>query len=498
MAGEGLFFAGTVLKNNRDLIKEDMAREELALKKEQLELQKQAAADKRKDARSKGQKANLQDYSLDGINPLFVSDFQSNVGGYQDFANNNAMSIYDGDTGLKNEQSSQERDLSALSNNYISLSSDITSLDSLVKNNKGGQLKLAENGEYLYVHNMSKIGEVTQGENAISMSEALELYPIDAQSMINKTEWADPTKALFDADDSDDNRKVVSNDGEYNYTEIEPQKMADTQTAITNSLKVNSQGFHNDTNYKRLYDTKLLTIDGNEMTAKEAFFLEAYIDPETEQVGGITGSDSLLEMLDPESERFDKDVSNAYAEYLGKKISEEGYENKGRKQGGKFVGETSAEKKAREADEAQMEYNIDTAETIASNETADSQGTGYQTHYDTPGLKVTLEKKNITETITFADIQNGSSVEATAFIEMSKKIGNTVSAKVKIMGVTLDSNGIPVVLVKQELAGDTSQAFVRYDILADKIPELSGANVKQLVNYTKPKVKFDPHSHSND
>ena len=486
MAGEGLFFAGTVLKNNRDLIKEDVVREELAIKKEQLELQKQDAANKRKDARSKGQKANLQDYSLDGINPLFVPDFQSNVGGYQDFANNNAMSIFDGDTGLRNEQSAQERDLSALSNNYISLSSDITSLDSLVNNNKGGQLKLAENGDYLYKYNMSMIQEATDG--GMSMSEALELYPIDAQSMINKTEWEDPTKALFDADDSNDNRKVVSNDGEYNYTEIEPQKKADTQTAITNSLKVNSQGFHNDTNYKRLYDTKLLTIEGNEMTAKEAFFLESYIDPETGQVGGITGSDSLLEMLDPESERFDKDISNAYAEYLGKKISEEGYENKGRKQGGKFVGETSTEKKEREAEEAQIEYNNDKYKIISSSKTGDSHKTGYQTHYDNSDLKVMLDDKNIEGAISFADIMNGGSPEAVAFIEAATngREGAT-DADVVIRGVTLDGNGKPVVLVKY--LGSGNQVFVPYSILADRIPESSGKNVKNLVNYKQPEKK---------
>ena len=484
MAGEGLFFAGTVLKNNRDLIKEDMAREELALKKEQLELQKQAAADKRKDARSKGQKANLQDYSLDGINPLFVSDFQSNVAGYQDFANNNAMSIFDGDTGLKNEQSSQERDLSALSNNYISLSSDITSLDSLVKNNKGGQLKLAENGEYLYVHNMSKIGEVTQGENAISMSEALELYPIDAQSMINKTEWADPTKALFDADDSDDNRKVVSNDGEYNYTEIEPQKMADTQTAITNSLKVNSQGFHNDTNYKRLYDTKLLTIDGNEMTAKEAFFLEAYIDPETEQKGGITGSDSLLEMLDPESKLFKKDVSNAYAEYLGKKISEEGYENKGRKQGGKFVGETSAEKKNREDEEAQLQYNIDIYNDIKS--TATVEELGYQVH----ASKYTgaENSQNNKVDIKLSDIKGttqGTAMETASTNDIDSENG---MAKVIVLGVTLDGDGQVVARVRH--VKSETEAYVSWNKVASKqIYDAMRPEGKQLIDYKQPETK---------
>jgi len=497
MAGEGLFFAGTVLKNNRNLLEEEATRQQLDMQREELELKKQAAADKRKDARSKGQKANLQDYSLDGINPLFVSDFQSNVAGYQDFANNNAMSIFDGDTGLKNEQSSQERDLSALSNNYISLSSDITSLDSLVKNNKGGQLKLAENGEYLYVHNMSKIGEVTQGENAISMSEALELYPIDAQSMINKTEWADPTKALFDADDSDDNRKVVSNDGEYNYTEIEPQKMADTQTAITNSLKVNSQGFHNDTNYKRLYDTKLLTIDGNEMTAKEAFFLEAYIDPETEQKGGITGSDSLLEMLDPESKLFKKEVSNAYAEYLGKKISEEGYENRGRKQGGKFVGETSAEKKARETEEAQLEYNTDTERIISSTKTGNEALTGYQTYYNHPKLSKDLTKGIKTDSPLSA-ILGGNSAEAIAFKKVAQDMmKDATTMEFDVISVTLDGNGLPVALI-QIPGNPNSKAFIPYSRLSSKTIEMLGDDVKQLVNYKKPVVKFDPNSHSND
>lgn len=484
MAGEGLFFAGTVLKNNRNLLEEEATRQQLDMQREELELKKQAAADKRKDARSKGQKANLQDYSLDGINPLFVSDFQSNVAGYQDFANNNAMSIFDGDTGLKNEQSSQERDLSALSNNYISLSSDITSLDSLVKNNKGGQLKLAENGEYLYVHNMSKIGEVTQGENAISMSEALELYPIDAQSMINKTEWADPTKALFDADDSDDNRKVVSNDGEYNYTEIEPQKMADTQTAITNSLKVNSQGFHNDTNYKRLYDTKLLTIDGNEMTAKEAFFLEAYIDPETEQKGGITGSDSLLEMLDPESKLFKKDVSNAYAEYLGKKISEEGYENKGRKQGGKFVGETSAEKKNREDEEAQLQYNIDIYNDIKS--TATVEELGYQVH----ASKYTgaENSQNNKVDIKLSDIKGttqGTAMETASTNDIDSENG---MAKVIVLGVTLDGDGQVVARVRH--VKSETEAYVSWNKVASKqIYDAMRPEGKQLIDYKQPETK---------
>ncbi len=500
MAQEGLFFTGTVLKNNRNLLEEEATRQQLEIQKEQLELQKQAAADKRKEARKKNE-TKPGSYSLDGMDPFYAEQFQGSVSEYQSFVTDNSMD-FDDNPELKNRKLKNEGDLSVNVSRYKSISSDLTSYRNLIKNGKGDKLALAEDGSYLFEYNLNKQKEAV-GSGDMTIDEAIKAYPTDVDTIMNRTEWVDPTIALFTADDLPANRKVVSNDGEYEYTEIESDKKDQTQTAIKNSLTVNSQGFHNDPNYKRLYDTKLLTIEGNEMTAKEAFFLEAYVDPETEQVGGITGATNLLDILDPESERFNKEASNAYAEYLAKKISEEGYENRGRKQGGKFVGETSAEKKSREAEEAQMEYNVDTAETIASNETADSQGTGYQTHYDTPGLKVTLEKKNIIETITFADIQNGGSDEATNFKNKAKDAqSGAVSAKVKVMGVTLDSNGIPVVLVKlasddgTPLAGDAYQVFVRYDILADKIPELSGKNVKQLVNYKKPKADFDPNNHS--
>jgi hypothetical protein len=44
----GLFFTGVVLKNNRDLLKEEEARQRLAMDKERLELQKQQLAIQRR------------------------------------------------------------------------------------------------------------------------------------------------------------------------------------------------------------------------------------------------------------------------------------------------------------------------------------------------------------------------------------------------------------------------------------------------------------------
>ena len=67
MAGEGLFFTGTVLKNNRDLLKEENSRQQLAMQQEQLEIQKQGAADKRKAQRQEGFKKSQSSYDLSSI-----------------------------------------------------------------------------------------------------------------------------------------------------------------------------------------------------------------------------------------------------------------------------------------------------------------------------------------------------------------------------------------------------------------------------------------------
>ena len=49
MAGEGLFFTGQVLKNNRDLLKEEAARKTLAMQQEQLKMQQENLAMRRKE-----------------------------------------------------------------------------------------------------------------------------------------------------------------------------------------------------------------------------------------------------------------------------------------------------------------------------------------------------------------------------------------------------------------------------------------------------------------
>ena len=480
MAGEGLFFTGTVLKNNRNLLEEEATRQQLDMQREELELKKQAAADKRKEARKKNE-VNPNSYSLDGMDTFLAEQFQGGVSDYQSFVTENSLN-FDDNIELKNQKLKDEGDLLVLGNRYKSISSDLTSYQSLIKNGNGDKLALAEDGSYLYEYNLNKQKEVVNSGD-MTINEAIEAYPTDVDTVMNRTEWVDPTKALFESDDLPANRKVVSNDGEYEYTEIESDRKAQTQASITASLTVNSQGFHNDTDYKKLYDTKLLTIEGNEMTAKEAFFLEAYVDPDTEQVGGITGATNLLGILDPESETFNKEASNAYAEYLGKKISEEGYENRGRKQGGKFVGETSAEKKAREAEEDQLQYNIDIYNEIKS--TATIEELGYQIH-DTKYQSAENSQNNKAD-IKISDIKGttkGAEMEESLMNQL-KKGDYTGMAPVIVLGVTLDGDGQVVARVKN-VSGGVS-AYVSWNKVASKqIYDAMRPEGKRLIDYKQP------------
>ena len=92
---DALFFTGQVLKNNRNLIQEEATRQQLAIQKEELELQRQESIRRRKDARSKGVEA--ESYEVSGMDPFLQEQFQTQVGDYQRFVSENSISIYDGD-----------------------------------------------------------------------------------------------------------------------------------------------------------------------------------------------------------------------------------------------------------------------------------------------------------------------------------------------------------------------------------------------------------------
>ena len=338
----GLFFTGTVLKNNRDLLKEQEARERLAMDKEKLAMQKEDIAARRKEARRKGSKAQIEDYSVKGLDPFLVDQFQPQVGQYESFATENAMAIYDGDNDAKNQQLGLERDLTSTLSKYNNISNDLASLDNLVTAGKAEDLKLAEDGSYLYQYNWSKVQEEVNKrklnpDEGMTLEEALEVYPVDAQLMVNQSDFVPfymVNDDYFEKDDQNREGKGIGKDG-YEYLSISEDQKAQTETKLITKLRVNEDNNHNDSNAARVYNSEQFTIDGERMIGKEAFFLEAYKNDNGDLEKITAPSQELMSQLDPQSENFNKELSDQYAEYLGKKIADREYENRGPRRGSK-------------------------------------------------------------------------------------------------------------------------------------------------------------------
>jgi hypothetical protein len=328
MAGEGLFFTGTVFKNNRDLLKEEATRQQLAIQKEELELRKQQLADKKKEARRKGSKAQIKDYSVEGMDPFLVDQFQSQVGQYQGFANENAMAIYDGDNEAKNQQLGLERDLTANKSKYDSISNDLTSLNNLVTAGKADDLKLTEDGEYLYEYNWNQVQEaVNSGE--MDLDQALEAYPIDSQSMVNESEFEDHISAMFDAEagSREGSKSYTSEDG-FSRSEsfITDDQFSRGNLKAIKSLTPDSNGNWDNIDSKKIYIGKegLFKVGDNMLSGPEAFALE---------VKGITsisdedGSTPFLDKLMPGSGPEQEELRNEYIQYLSKKYEDQARES---------------------------------------------------------------------------------------------------------------------------------------------------------------------------
>jgi len=230
------------------------------------------------------------------------------------------------------------------------------------------------------------------------------------------------------------------------------------------------------------------------MSAKEAFFLQAY-ENEDGEVEKITApSQELMDQLDPQSENFNKELSDQYAEYLGQKIADREYENRGAKRSSKISADSIAEKKKKEQEEAQLQYNIDTYNDIRN--TATTEELGYQIH-DTKYQGAENPQNNK------VDIKISSIKGTTQGAAMKKSMENQIgkdyngTAPVIVVGVTLDGDGQVVARVKNVKSG--VEAYVSWNKVASKqIYDAMRPEGKRLIDYKQPKVEFDPNNHSTD
>ena len=319
MAGEGLFFTGTVLKNNRNLLEEEAARQQLEMQREQLELQKQAAADKRKDARKKNDYKS-KDYTPEGLNPFFIDNVVSKTSDYKKYVDKNSQE-YDNDSSIRSNIVDMEGGLTSYISKAKNISSILTSYDTLVKQGKGDSLAVSEDGSYLYEYNFNKIQEATSGENAISLDEALELYPLDSGTTVNKTPYKNPINALYDAKGSK-MTTITNADGSQYRTLGDISKESENVVA---GLTPDKNGNWDNPDMEKLYLGIEGTIESEGMDGNVSF--PAAFAFETRGID-IAGSTTFTDKLNPKNpDTYDPELANEYIQFIKNKSEEKAKRN---------------------------------------------------------------------------------------------------------------------------------------------------------------------------
>lgn len=237
MAGEGLFFTGVVLKNNRDLIQEEAVREQLRLRREELDLQKKAMADQRAEARRNREKP--ESYSLESIDSRFIPKFSENVMSYK----NSVAENPDDEISKSKNETSLGNDQQILQN----ITSRYQNLVELSEQGKDEKFYRDSEGGYIYEYNMNEI--VKGYNNGGDLVQLLNQFPLNYDDISDVTEFKNPVGARV-SDFIEDQKVVEVIDGiQYPFSKGIEEK---TRNFIINSSNYNSDGSFDDFNFERM------------------------------------------------------------------------------------------------------------------------------------------------------------------------------------------------------------------------------------------------------
>ena len=327
---KGLFFTGVVLKNNRDLLKEEATRQQLAMMKERLELQKQQLADRRAEARRKNLNVPTKNYDTKSLLPELAKDFQSGCTSFQNEVDRNALLINDGDIEARASFNEGQGRL----NNELALNTDISNsmqgYRDLVQQGRGDSLKTTEDGEYLFeVNYRNYINAIQENPNADRF--ALEKQFTVREGMINETKWSDPNSALYKTEA--DNRKGFNKYQNESGLTVEESFLLEEQFArpsneIIQGLTPDSNGNWDDPNQKKVYlgQEGLFKVDGLDrmLSAPEAF---AYETRKITSLEDTDGSSPFMDKLKPSSGDEHKALREEYIQYIAKKYEDQARED---------------------------------------------------------------------------------------------------------------------------------------------------------------------------
>ena len=310
MSKSGLFFTGVVLKNNRNLIQEENARKRLDLLEEQINMQKQNAADRRSKDRQEGIRKSSAEADFTGISDDRIkSAIINKASEYNNFVANN----YDSQDPLVQSEMQSRRDELKLFTEYgKNLDTKITKYDPLNPDAASLRYKTDDQGNNMIELNKANIFQEFQ-DGTFDLKSRIASFENDFDGQVIQ----DETTPGYMADiESMQSESFVGADGN-TYKGLPPGSKKDFLNTFERNhlINPNTGTFASAQAEKDYMTNERFSIGGEVYDGIGAYLLEKEgikDDPSPEE----------RERFNPKSELFDEKLHTDYVKYLGEKIWE--------------------------------------------------------------------------------------------------------------------------------------------------------------------------------
>jgi len=317
---DGLFFTGTVFKNNRNLIQEENSRKQLAMQEESLNMKKEDAAAKRKKARQDQAESYQEDADLSGINDPRLAKALSNKA---EEVNKFAADNYENqdDPTFRAELKAKRSEVQLFGKYLTKLDSTITTYNPLNEDAQNLRYKSDDDGNNLFELNLNnEIASFEDGTFDLNANIASFSDRYDKTIIKDK-----PTPDYITDLDNFETTYVDQTTGETKKG-LPPNARDAFIGNFENNYSINAttKDFVGKSQEDAYFNTSF-NVNGDAMTGIELYLKEVEGTPNVEGV-----YESYTDRFDPKSELFDEALHFKYVKFLGQKIYEK--ESKARTQ----------------------------------------------------------------------------------------------------------------------------------------------------------------------
>ena len=312
----GLFFTGVVLKNNRNLLEEEAARQQLAIQQEQLEIQKQDAAERRKENRRKNA-PKYKDFGKANIGG-FSPAVRNSIDSYIDAVGNNPED-YELKAKLESQVSSDQALLTKIHSDYETKMQELA---------KGGETLdqanyvVGNDGMYEFERRYNEAVELVNSGKMSAEKATQMYYNNDDQSLYKVTQKGNEYFAWIK-----DNLKgevFVDSEGVNKYKGVTGSDKERAYNHFTSRFTPNSKTgtWDNKSDKNAYFNQDVFDNQGDSVNAQELFFMERNEGmPSGELLASLNPKGTYTDSEGVEyQQEYDKDLANEYSRFLAEKV----------------------------------------------------------------------------------------------------------------------------------------------------------------------------------